>query len=63
MSYIVGMCAAGISITTCSKVYVLGKYETGILQAISYIIINGRFTVIGGYKYGGINNSPVITEK
>ena len=31
-------------------------------KAISYIIINGRFNVIGGYKYGGINNSSVITE-
>ena len=58
-----GMCAAGISTTTCSKVYVLEKSETGSLQAISYIIINGRSTVIGGYKYDGINNMPVSTEQ
>ena len=62
-SYIVGIFTAGISTTTCRKFYVSEKYETGTLQAISYIIINGRFPVIGGYKYGGINNRPVITEK
>ena len=57
------MCAAGIITTTRSKVYVMEKSETVSLQAISYIIINGGFTVIGGYKYGGINNGPVITQK
>ena len=36
------------------------KYETGSLQSFFIIIINGIFTVIGGYKYGGINNRPVI---
>ena len=53
---------ASISTTICSKFCVPGKYETGSLQSVSYIIINGIFAVIGGYKYGGINNRPVITK-
>ena len=65
-SYIVGGGGAGISITICSKFYVLEKYETGrcinSMQAISYTRIYGRSTVIGGYKCGVINNRPVITE-
>ena len=61
-SYIVGMCAAVISTKKLRKVYALEESETGSLQAISYIIINVRFTVIGEYKYGGIKNRPVITE-
>ena len=60
--YVVGMCVAGTSTTTWRKVYALETSETGSLQAISYIFINGGFTVIGGYKYCGINNRPVITE-
>ena len=57
-----GMCKDGISTTRCSKVYVSEISETGSLQAISCIINVGRFTVFGRYKYGGINNRPVITE-
>ena len=57
------MCADGIHTATYKNVYLLEKYETSSLQAIYYVIINGKFTVIGGYMYGGINNVPVITEK
>ena len=50
--YIVRMCASNIITKICRKVYVMGKYETGIcinsMQAISYTSINGRLTVIGG---------------
>ena len=60
------MCASNIITKICRKVYVMGKYETGIcinsMQAISYTRINGRFTVIGGYKCVVINNRPVINE-
>ena len=64
-SYILGVFAAGISTTTCRKAYVLVKYETGIcfnsMQAIYYIIIYVILAVIGGYKFGVINNRPFIT--
>ena len=33
-----------------------------IIKDISYSIINGRFSVIGGYMLGAINNRPVITK-
>ena len=61
-SYILGMCANGISSTTCSKVYVPENSETGSLQAIYFINIKGILTLIGGYMYGGIHNIPDITE-
>ena len=32
------------------------------MQAVSYISINGRLTVIGGYKCGAINNGSVMTK-
>ena len=64
-SCIVGMCAAGISTTIISKVYLLGKTETdsciNSIQAIPYINIHGRFAVIGWYTRSIINNRPVIT--
>ena len=66
VSYIVGMCASVISTTICRKYHLQGKSETSIcinsIQYISYILIHGIFTVVGGYKCGVINNRPVITE-
>ena len=40
------------------------KYEAGSfinsMQDISYIIVNGRFTIIGWYKCGVIINISII---
>ena len=66
-SCIVGMCAAGISTTTSSKVDVTNRKtnETGCFingtKSISYININGIFTAVGVYTDGVINNRAVIT--
>ena len=58
------MCEVGISTTIRSKIYVQGKTETSScinsMQDISYIKINGRFTISGGCKYGVINTVSVI---
>ena len=65
-SYIVEICSTGISTTIRRTFYVLVKYETNSsinsMQTIYYIGMNVILTVLGGYKYGLINNKPVITE-
>ena len=59
------ICTSGIINTISSNIYVLGKTETSscidIAQVISYININGGFSVIGWYKWGVINDRSVIT--
>ena len=65
-SCIVGMHWYGISTTIFRNVYVLEKYEVdsciNSMQCIYYTRINGIFTLVGGFKFGVINNRPVITE-